>query len=80
VKILIETLILLTLWLIACAVCGAVGFFIGLKGCKSNENKKPPDELTEAQKFAVEKTKREIENFWNYTGDNQETKNNGFNT
>ena len=69
----VEILILLTLWLIACAVCFAVGFSFGLKGCKPKENKKPPDELTEEQKLAIEKAKRETENFWNYTGDNQET-------
>jgi len=70
---LIEILILLTLWLIACAVCYAVGFFIGFKVNKPADIKKPLEELTEEQKLAVEKAKRETENFWNYTGDSQET-------
>ena len=69
----IDVLILLTLWMIACIVCGAVGFFVGFKINKPTEkNKKPPEELTEEQKLAVEKAKRETENFWNYTGDSQE--------
>ncbi len=70
----IEVLILLTLWLIACGVCGVVGFFIGFKANKPAEAKKPPEELTEQQKVEIQKAKREIENFWNYTGDSQETK------
>ena len=76
----VETLILLTLWLIACAVCGAIGFFVGWKANKPIEVKKTPEQLTELQKLEIQKAKREVENFWNYTGDNQETQNNGFNT
>ena len=60
-------LILLTLWLIVCAVCAAVGFFIG-RGYKRRT--KPP-EPTEKQIRDAKRAEKEFNNMLNYNGDEQ---------
>ena len=66
-KLITNILILITLWLTACAVSFFVGLYIGRK----DKPKKPVEELTEEQKRIVEKIKKETENFWSYSGEKQ---------
>lgn len=72
----IEILILLTIWLIACAVCFAIGFFVALKYKDMSKAKKPTEPITEQQIREAEKIARELDNFYRYDG----TKQNDFNT
>ena len=60
-------LILLTLWLIVCALCVAVGFFIG-RGYKRRV--KPP-EPTEKQIREAKRAEAERQNMMTYNGDEQ---------
>lgn len=60
-------LILLTLWLIVCALCAAVGFFIGQR--KRKQAKLP--EPTERQKIYAKRAEEELSNMLNYNGDEQ---------
>lgn len=62
-----ETLILLTLWIVLmlCAFCS--GFLLGKKQKKQAEK----TILTEFEKRALEKEKRELKNFWTYNGESQ---------
>ena len=60
-------LILLTLWLIVCALCVAVGFFIG-RGYKRRV--KPP-EPTEKQIREAKRAEEELNNMLFYDGGEQ---------
>lgn len=60
-------LILLTLWLIVCALCVAVGFFIG-RGYKRRV--KPP-EPTEKQIRDAKRAEKELNNMLFYDGGEQ---------
>lgn len=60
-------LILLTLWLIVCALCVAVGFFIG-RGYKRRV--KPP-EPTEKQIREAKRAEKELNNMLFYDGSEQ---------
>lgn len=60
-------LILLTLWLIVCALCAAVGFFIG-RGYKRRV--KPP-EPTEKQIREAKRAEKELNNMLFYDGSEQ---------
>ena len=71
-----EILILLTLWLIACAVCFAVGFFIAWKYKNVIKPKKALEPISEIKVKEAEKIARELENFYSYDGSVQ----NDFNT
>ena len=59
------TLLTLTLWLLITAVSAYFAFVEGKKSRKNNE-------LTNEEKRILEKERRELENFWKYTGDSQE--------
>ena len=72
----IEILILLTVWLIACAVCTVVGFFIGYKHKDIIKPKKAIEPISELKVKEAEKIARELENFYSYDGSVQ----NDFNT
>ena len=65
----ITLLILTMLWLTSCAVCTAVGFFIG----KNFKKARPPVEavLNDIEKQRSEQAKRETENFFAYDGSEQ---------
>lgn len=65
------TLLLLFICVLICAVFGAAGFFIGLRLNYLQRPKKPPDESKQAE-ILKKKAKREFDNFYNYTGDEQE--------
>lgn len=67
----VDILILITLWLIACAVCFAIGFFVGLRKRPKQISKPPPEPLTEEQERKIKKMEKEIENFWAYDGTEQ---------
>lgn len=60
-------LILLTLWLIVCALCAAVGFFIG----QSKQKRVKPPEPTEKQIREAKRAEEELSNMLNYNGDEQ---------
>ena len=60
-------LILLTLWLIVCALCVAVGFFIG----QSKQKRVKPPEPTEKQIREAKRAEKELNNMLNYNGDEQ---------
>lgn len=60
-------LILLTLWLIVCAFCAAVGYFIGQR---KQKRVKPP-EPTEKQIRDAKRAEEELSNMLNYNGDEQ---------
>lgn len=60
-------LILLTLWLIVCALCVAVGFFIG----QSKQKRVKPLEPTEKQIREAKRAEEELSNMLNYNGDEQ---------
>lgn len=60
-------LILLTIWLIVCALCVAVGFFIG-RGYKRRV--KPP-EPTEKQIREAKRAEKELNNMLFYDGGEQ---------
>ena len=60
-------LILLTLWLIVCALCVAVGFFIG----QSKQRRVKPPEPTEKQIREAKRAEEELSNMLNYNGDEQ---------
>lgn len=63
----ISVLILITLWLTLCFIAFYIGFRIG-----KNFKKQPEAvELTEYEKRALEKEKRELKNFWTYNGEVQ---------
>lgn len=64
---LIEILILLTLWIVLMVCSFISGFFFGKKHKKQTEK----TILTEFEKRALEKEKRELKNFWTYNGESQ---------
>ncbi len=72
----VEILILITLWLIACAGCAVIGFFVGVNNGKTKEVKRPPEPITQEQERLAEKIARETKNFYSYDG----TKQTDFNT
>ena len=63
----INILILITLWITVCAVL----FFVGLYTGTRLKHKIPVEKPTEEQRRILEKVKRETENFWNYSGEKQ---------
>ena len=68
----IQILILLSLWLIACAVCFAVGFFVGIKHKNISKPTKAPEPVSEQKIREAEKIARELENFYSYDGSVQD--------
>ncbi len=68
VLIVLEIVILLVLWLMSCAISAGIGFFYG--GGKRKKIK--PAALTREQKRQAEQAARELKNFWEYTGEEQE--------
>ena len=68
----IEILILLSIWLIACAVCFAIGFFVAYKYKDINKTKKSAEPITEQQIKEAEKIARELDNFYRYDGTKQD--------
>ena len=68
----IEMLILLSIWLIACAVCFAIGFFVACKYKDINKTKKSAEPITEQQIKEAEKIARELDNFYRYDGTKQD--------
>ena len=60
-------LILLTLWLIVCAFCAAVCFFIG----RGYKRRVMPPEPTEKQIREAKRAEEELSNMLNYNGDEQ---------
>lgn len=60
-------LILMTLWLTLCFSAFSLGYYLGKKTKKQAE----AVELTEYEKRALEKEKRELKNFWTYNGEAQ---------
>ena len=65
------TLLLLFVCVVICTVFGGAGFFIGLRLNYLQRPKKPPDESRQAE-VLKKKAMRELDNFYNYTGDEQE--------
>lgn len=63
------TAILIMLWLISCAVCAALGVYIG----RSRKPQRPvvKAEPSEEEKRQLERELREIENFFKYDGTEQ---------
>lgn len=59
------TLLTLTLWLLLTVGAVWVSYNAGKKTPKNNQ-------LTKEEKRILEKERRELENFWKYTGDSQE--------
>lgn len=55
------------LWTTSCIGSGVLGWFAGYRKNKKIKEK----ELTAEEKRVIEREKREIMNFWNYTGDPQ---------
>ena len=68
------SLIVLMIWLISCAVCGAIGFFCARKFCVKKATE--PKKLTPEQERLQQKKAREELNFYSYDGSVQD----GFNT
>lgn len=62
-----EILILLTLWIVLMLCSFVSGFVFGKKHKKQAEK----TILTEFEKRALEKEKRELKNFWTYNGESQ---------
>ena len=62
-----EILILLTLWVVLMVCSFFTGFLIGKKHKKQTEK----TILTDFEKRALEKEKRELKNFWTYNGESQ---------
>lgn len=60
-------LILLTLWVVLLFMAFYSGYCLGKKQKKQIEK----TELTEFEKRALEKEKRELKNFWTYNGESQ---------
>ena len=63
---LISLCILVLLWLTSCALCAAVGFFVGKNYKKPKPITEP--ELSEAEKRRIEREQKELENFFLYDG------------
>ncbi len=64
---LINILILLTLWITLLFLAFCSGYSFAKKQKKQIEK----TELTEFEKRALEKEKRELKNFWTYNGESQ---------
>ena len=60
-------LILLTLWLIVCALCAAVGYFIG----QGKRKRVKPPEPTEKQIREAKRAEKELNNMLFYDGGEQ---------
>lgn len=65
-------LILITLWLTACALCMAVGYYFGTKQNIKKEISKPVEPLSEEEILKAKREAFELENLRNYTGEMQE--------
>lgn len=63
----ISVLILITMWLTLCFTA----FYIGYRMGKNTKKQVEAVELTEYEKRALEKEKRELKNFWTYNGEEQ---------
>lgn len=63
----VSILILLTLWLMVCALCAAVGFFIGQR----KQKRINPPEPTEKQIRDAKRAEAELSNMLSYVGDEQ---------
>lgn len=64
----IQILILTMIWLFTCAMCAVGGFFIGRKAKKKRTSVPPP---APADKEEIERFKKEMDNFYSYTGTEQ---------
>ena len=68
--------ILVVLILLLCLIFAAVGFLVGYNKILSKEKKNEPPPLSADEKAKKEREEkkqlREIQNFFNYTGDKQE--------
>ncbi len=65
-------LILFTIVLLLCIICGGIGFLLSEKMKPKPKEKKPAEPPTAEQKRVVEKAQREYNNFLNYDGSEQE--------
>ena len=61
------TLILMTLWMSLCGMCLIAGAFLG----RRLQVRREKNELSGEELRALERDRRELENFWRYTGDTQ---------
>lgn len=61
-------LILLSLWLIVCALCAAVGYFIG----QGKQKRVKPPEPTEKQIRDAKRAEEELSNMLSYDGNIQD--------
>ena len=68
----VDILILISLWLMICVVCAFIGFFVGFKKRPKAEAKPPPEPLTEEQRRQAERFANEIKNFYGYDGTQQD--------
>ena len=68
--------ILVVLILILCLIFAVVGFLVGYNKILAKEPKNEPPPLSAKEKAKMEREEkkmlREMQNFWNYTGDKQE--------
>ncbi len=58
-------LLILTLWIFITLLVAFASYKLGKKAPKNSK-------LTPEEKRILERERRELENFWNYTGDSQE--------
>lgn len=64
----IQILILTMLWLFTCAVCAVGGFIYGRRTKRKKISAPKPAEVNSEE---VERFKKEMENFYSYTGTEQ---------
>ena len=65
-------LILFTVVLLLCLICGVLGFLVGVRVKPRATDKKPAQPPKPEQIRAAEKMQREYNNFLNYDGSEQE--------
>jgi len=66
-----ETLILIMLWLLTCALCAISGYFYALKDKKHIKLQQVADPLTAEEARKADKVKAELSNFYKYDGSEQ---------
>lgn len=70
--IVIQILILLIVWLMSCAVCALVGFFVGVKGWfkadRKNVVQSEAEVISEAERHKREREALEYQNMMTYDG------------
>lgn len=66
----IQILILTMIWLFTCAMCAVGGFFIGRKAKTKRINTSCEGKASETEE--AKRFKKEMENFYNYTGTEQQ--------